>query len=298
MQSIRELTEKNEHIILSPYAAFSDESIGRERDEEPCDIRTCFQRDRDRIIHSNAFRRLKHKSQVFLSPEAIALGHDLGHTPFGHAGERALNAVHPGGYRHYDQSVRVCEKLEKNGRGLNLSYEVINGIERHTNGEKAKTLEGRIVRLADRIAYINHDIDDSIRAGVMSEDDIDLSIRKVLGFSKSERINTLVLSAIENSEQDICLAAEVAEAMEELHSFMFAQVYTNPYCKGEEGKADTMLKQLYHYFADNPAELPNAYEEICLREGADRAACDYISGMTDRFAVRKFEELFIPLSWS
>jgi len=331
MLSIRKQTEKNEHIILSPYAAFADESAGRKIDEAPCDIRTCFQRDRDRIIHSNAFRRLKHKSQVFLSPEgdhyrtrlthtfevsqiartiavglrlnedlteAIALGHDLGHTPFGHAGERALNAVHPGGYRHYEQSVRVCESLEKNGLGLNLSYEVINGIERHTNGEPAATLEGRIVRLADRIAYINHDIDDSIRAGVMSEDDIDLSIRKVLGFSKSERINTLVLSAIENSADDIRLAPEIGEAMEELHKFMFAQVYTNPYCKGEEGKADIMLKQLYHYFADNPDELPNAYEEICLREGADRAACDYISGMTDRFAVRKFEELFIPLSWS
>lgn len=331
MQSIREMTEKNEHIILSPYAAFADESVGREREEDQCDIRTCFQRDRDRIIHSNAFRRLKHKSQVFLSPEgdhyrtrlthtlevsqiartiavglrlnedlteAIALGHDLGHTPFGHAGERALNSVHPGGYRHYEQSVRVCELLEKNGNGLNLSYEVINGIERHTNGEQAKTLEGRIVRLADRIAYINHDIDDSIRAGVITEDDISLSIRKVLGFSKSERINTLVLSVIENSEDDIRLAPEVAEAMDELHTFMFANVYTNPYCKGEEGKADIMLKQLYHYFADNPVELPNAYEEICLREGADRAACDYISGMTDRFAVRKFEELFIPLSWS
>lgn len=331
MQSIREMTEKNEHLVLSPYAAFADESQGRAREEAQCDIRTCFQRDRDRIIHSNAFRRLKHKSQVFLSPEgdhyrtrlthtlevsqiartiavglrlnedlteAIALGHDLGHTPFGHAGERALNSVHPGGYRHYEQSVRVCEQLEKNGSGLNLTFEVINGIERHTNGEPAKTLEGRIVRLADRIAYINHDIDDSIRAGVMSEDDIDLSIRKVLGFSKSERINTLVLSAIENSEDNICLDSEVAQAMEELHTFMFEKVYTNPYCKGEEGKADTMLKQLYYYFADNPVDLPNAYEEICLREGADRAACDYISGMTDRFAVRKFEELFIPLSWS
>lgn len=331
MQSIREMIENNEHIVLSPYAAFADESIGRVREEEPCDMRTCYQRDRDRIIHSNAFRRLKHKSQVFLSPEgdhyrtrlthtlevsqiartiavglrlnenlteAIALGHDLGHTPFGHAGERALNAVHPGGYRHYEQSVRVCELLEKGGNGLNLTYEVINGIERHTNGEKAITLEGRIVRLADRIAYINHDIDDSIRAGVLSENDIDIEICKVLGYSKSERINTLVLSAIENSEDDICLAREVAEAMEELHKFMFANVYTNPYCKGEEGKADTMIKQLYHYFADNPAELPVSYEEICFREGAERAACDYISGMTDRFAVRKFEELFIPLSWS
>ncbi len=329
-ETIRELTEKNEHLILSEYASFSDSSSGRKREEPECDIRTCYQRDRDRIIHCNAFRRLKHKTQAFLSPEgdhyrtrlthtlevaqiartiavalrlnenlteAIALGHDLGHTPFGHAGERALNDVHPNGYRHYEQSVRVCELLEKNGMGLNLTAEVIDGIDRHTNGKQAKTLEGRVVRLADRIAYINHDIDDSVRAGVLTENDIPPSIRHILGGDKSQRINTLVCSAIENSGEDICLEAAVADAMEELHSFMFERVYTNPYCKGEEGKADIMIKQLYHYFADNPAELPISYEEICLREGADRAAADYISGMTDRFAVSTFTKLFVPDSW-
>lgn len=329
--SIRELTEKNEHLIFAANAAFSDASVGRAREEQPCEIRTCYQRDRDRIIHSNAFRRLKHKTQAFLSPqgdhyrtrlthtlevsqiartiavglrlnenltEAIALGHDLGHTPFGHAGERALNEVFPSGYKHYEQSVRVCEHLEKGGDGLNLTAEVLNGIERHTNGEQAKTLEGRIVRLADRIAYINHDIEDAIRAGVMCEEDIRPSIRKVLGGDKSSRINTLVLSAINNSCDDIQLAPEVGEAFEELHSFMFVKVYTNPYCKGEEGKAVQMLEQLYWYFVENPAALPNSYEEICLREGADRAACDYISGMTDTFAVHKFNELFVPNSWA
>ena len=328
---IRLRTLEREKRELSQYAMLCANTKGRLILEDECPVRTAFQRDRDRILHSSAFRRLKDKTQVFLAPdnvhlrtrlthtlevsqiartiarslslnedltEAIALGHDLGHTPFGHAGERALNEVYPKGFTHFEQSVRVVDCLERDGKGLNLTEEVRDGILCHTKGPEAKTLEGRIIKLADKIAYINHDIDDSIRAGVMSEDDIDLSVRKVLGFSKSERINTLVLSVIENSEDDITLDPEVAEAMDELHTFMFANVYTNPYCKGEEGKADTMLKQLYHYFADNPSDLPNAYEEICLREGADRAACDYISGMTDRFAVRKFEELFIPLSWS
>lgn len=328
--NVRELTEKNERLIYSPYAAFSDSSLGRKRPEEPCSVRTCFQRDRDRIIHCNAFRRLKHKTQVFLSPEgdhyrtrlthtlevsqiartiavglrlnenlteAIALGHDLGHTPFGHAGERALNDVHPGGYRHYEQSVRVCEHLEKGGQGLNLTAEVIDGIKCHTSGVQAQTLEGRIVRLADKVAYINHDIDDSVRAGVMSETDIPLEVRKVLGETKSERITTVICSAIINSGEDICLAPDIAQAVKELRSFMFERVYTNPYCKSEESKADTMIKQLYHYFAENPEALPNAYEEICFREGADRAACDYISGMTDRFAVNTFNRLFVPGSW-
>ncbi len=329
-ETIREITEKNEHMIFSPYAAFSDSSTGRLRPEQPCEIRTCYQRDRDRIIHCNSFRRLKHKTQVFLSPEgdhyrtrlthtlevsqiartiafglrlnenlteAIALGHDLGHTPFGHAGERALNDVHPGGYRHYEQSVRVCEHLERGGQGLNLTAEVIDGIRCHTSGEPAVTLEGRIVRLADKVAYINHDIDDSVRAGVMTETDIPAMIRKVLGNTKSERITTVIRSAINNSSSDICLDPEIAEAVKELRSFMFERVYTNPYCKSEESKADTMIKQLYHYFAENPEELPNSYEEICFREGADRAACDYIAGMTDRFAVSTFTRLFVPGSW-
>ena len=329
-ECVREITEKNEHLIYSPYASFSDSSLGRSRAEQPCPIRTCYQRDRDRIIHCNAFRRLKHKTQVFLSPEgdhyrtrlthtlevsqiartiavglrlnenlteAIALGHDLGHTPFGHAGERALNDVHPGGYLHYEQSVRVCEYLEKGGQGLNLTAEVIDGIRCHTSGEQAKTLEGRIVRLADKVAYINHDIDDSVRAGVMCETDIPLEVRKVLGETKSERITTVICSAINSSETDICLDPEIADAVKELRSFMFERVYTNPYCKSEESKADTMIKQLYHYFAENPEELPNSYEEICFREGADRAACDYIAGMTDRFAVSTFTRLFVPDSW-
>ncbi len=327
---VRELTEKNEHLVLSPFAAFSDSSLGRKNSEEPCAIRTCYQRDRDRIIHCNSFRRLKHKTQVFLSPEgdhyrtrlthtlevsqiartiavglrlnenlteAIALGHDLGHTPFGHAGERALNDVHPGGYRHYEQSVRVCEYLEKGGQGLNLTAEVIDGIKCHTSGVEAQTLEGRIVRLADKTAYINHDIDDSVRAGVMCETDIPLEVRKTLGETKSQRITTVICSAIANSCETISLSAEIAEAVKELRTFMFDRVYTNPYCKSEESKADTMIKQLYHYFAENPEALPNAYEEICFREGADRAACDYIAGMTDRFAVSTFNRLFVPGSW-
>lgn len=328
--SVRELTERNEHLIFSPYAAFADCSLGRKRPEEPCEIRTCYQRDRDRIIHCNSFRRLKHKTQVFLSPEgdhyrtrlthtlevsqiartiavglrlneslteAIALGHDLGHTPFGHAGERALNDVHPGGYRHYEQSVRVCEHLERGGQGLNLTAEVIDGIRCHTSGVQAQTLEGRIVRLADKVAYINHDIDDSVRAGVMKETDIPSDVRRVLGETKSQRITTVIRSAIENSREDICLDPDIAAAVKELRSFMFERVYTNPYCKSEESKADTMIKQLYHYFAENPEALPNAYEEICFREGADRAACDYIAGMTDRFAVNTFTRLFVPGSW-
>ena len=328
---VRDEFLKFEKQNLSEYACLSSQTKGRDKPYVPCEIRTEFQRDRDKILHCQSFRRLMNKTQVFLAPagdhyrtrmthtlevtqiariiarglrlnedltEAAALGHDLGHTPFGHAGEYAMQKCFDPSFTHYKQSLRVVEELEKDGRGLNLTWEVRDGIVNHTGKNVAATLEGVIVKYADRIAYINHDIDDSIRAGVITEDDISLSIRKVLGFSKSERINTLVLSVIENSEDDIRLAPEVAEAMDELHTFMFANVYTNPYCKGEEGKADIMLKQLYHYFADNPVELPNAYEEICLREGADRAACDYISGMTDRFAVRKFEELFIPLSWS
>ncbi len=330
MAKIREITEQNEHKTLSHLASFADRSLGREQAEPEDDIRTCWQRDRDRIIHCNSFRRLKHKTQVFLSPEgdhyrtrlthtlevtqiartiavalrlnenlteAIALGHDLGHTPFGHAGERALNELYPGGYRHYEQSVRVCRCLEKDGMGLNLTREVLNGIERHTGGEPAITLEGQIVRLADRIAYVNHDIEDSINAGVMAETDIPAALRTALGGSKSQRIDTLVRSAIETSEFDICLAQDVQQAFDELHSFMFLKVYTNPYCKSEEGKAAQMIKTLYEYYSDHPDKLPNPYEEICLREGADRAICDYIAGMSDRFAVHTFQTLFVPDSW-
>ena len=331
MKTIRESACEREKEILSPRAAFASESKGRLRPEEECPVRTAFQRDRDRIIHCSSSRRLKHKTQVFLSPEgdyyrtrlthtlevsqiartiagalllncdlteAIALGHDLGHTPFGHAGERALNAVCPVGFKHYAQSLRVVDLLEKDGKGLNLTFEVRNGIERHTNGEPAATLEGRIVRLADRIAYINHDIDDATIAGIMCEEDIPLAIRNELGHSKSARINTLVLSCINNSTDDICLEKGVAEVFDELHKFMFEKVYTNPACKSEESKAIDMIQRLYFHFAEKPEDLPPQFKTIADRDGAQIAACDFIAGMTDRYAVRIFNELYVPKAWS
>lgn len=330
MKTVREITCENEHKILSANASFADESRGRLRPEEECELRTCFQRDRDRVIHSNSFRRLKHKTQVFLSPqgdyyrtrlthtlevaqiartiaialglnetltEAISLGHDLGHTPFGHAGERALNSVCDGGFRHYEQSLRVADVIEKEGRGLNLTLEVRDGIERHTSGKEAFTLEGRIVRLADRIAYINHDIDDAVHARVLKETDIPADIRETLGQNKSQRINKLVLSAVNNSKNDIILGEDCADAFATLHSFMFERVYTNPVCKGEEARAIEMIKWLYEYFLMNPDEMPSEYKVIREKEGVERAACDYIAGMTDRYAVHTFEELFVPRSW-
>ncbi len=330
MKTVREITCENEHKILSANASFADESRGRIRPEEECELRTCFQRDRDRVIHSNSFRRLKHKTQVFLSPqgdyyrtrlthtlevaqiartiaialglnetltEAISLGHDLGHTPFGHAGERALNSVCDGGFRHYEQSLRVADVIEKEGRGLNLTLEVRDGIERHTSGKEAFTLEGRIVRLADRIAYINHDIDDAVHARVLKETDIPADIRETLGQNKSQRINKLVLSAVNNSKNDIILGEDCADAFATLHSFMFERVYTNPVCKGEEARAIEMIKWLYEYFLSNPDEMPTEYKVIREKEGVERAACDYIAGMTDRYAVHTFEELFVPRSW-
>ena len=330
MKTIREITCENEHKLLCKNACFSDMSRGRPRFEEERELRTCFQRDRDRVIHSNSFRRLKHKTQVFLSPqgdyyrtrlthtlevaqigrtianalglnetltEAIALGHDLGHTPFGHAGERALNSVYDGGFRHYEQSLRVADVIEKQGRGLNLTEEVRDGIVRHTSGTEAFTLEGRIVRLADRIAYINHDIDDAVHAGVLKETDIPSDIRDALGQNKSQRINKLVLSAVNNSKDDIILGEDCADAFATLHSFMFERVYTNPVCKGEEARAIEMIKWLYEHFLLHPDDMPAEYKSIREKEGVERAACDYIAGMTDRYAVHTFEELFSPRSW-
>ena len=329
-KSIRERTIEIEHQTLSEYACFSDETKGRKREEELCPVRTDFQRDRDRIIHSSSFRRLKHKTQVFLSPEgdyyrtrlthtlevaqiartmaralrlnedlteAIALGHDLGHTPFGHAGERALDAIAPFGFKHYIQSVRVADVIEKDGKGLNLTEEVLNGIICHTKGEQAFTLEGRLVRLADRIAYLNHDIDDAERAGVMTENDIPQAIRDVLGYTKSKRINTLVMSAIENSTDDIVLESTVKGAFDELHDFMFKNVYTNPVCKGEEHKAVDMLQWLYNFYLKNPDRLSPEMIRVAEAEGVDRAVTDYIAGMTDRYAVAVFDDLFVPKSW-
>ncbi|OUQ81013.1 deoxyguanosinetriphosphate triphosphohydrolase [Flavonifractor sp. An100] len=331
--TLREQTQQREDSCLSPYACRSAQTRGRQRKEEECSVRTPFQRDVDRIVYSKAFRRLKHKTQVFLQPEgdhyrtrmthtlevnriartiaralslnedlteAIALGHDLGHTPFGHAGERALNAVMPGGFAHYQQSVRVVERLEKNGEGLNLTWEVRNGILCHTKGEPAATLEGQVVRLADHIAYINHDIEDALRGGVIYPIDIPLEISGVLGFTHGARIDALVQDAIQASmnQPSIRQSAEVEEAMQALKEFMFANVYTNPLAKGEEGKAQDMLRMLFEYYQRQPDELPDDFQSIRAEEGIDRAVCDYIAGMTDPFAVERFKELFIPMGWT
>ena len=331
--TIREETEALERRTLSPGAVRSAESRGRARPEEECGVRTCFQRDVDRIVYSNAFRRLKHKTQVFLEPEgdhyrtrmthtlevsriartiaralalnedlteAIALGHDLGHTPFGHAGERLLDRVMPGGFAHYRQSVRVVERLEKNGEGLNLTWEVRNGIVCHTKGQPAATLEGQVVRLADQIAYINHDIEDALRGGVIYPMDIPLEVSRVLGFTHGARIDALVKDAVEASRgQDaIRQSPEVGEAMAALKDFMFANVYTNPLVKGEEGKAQELLLRLFEHYQSNPDELPDDFQAIRQEEGVDRAVCDYIAGMTDPFAVEKYKELFIPMGWT
>ncbi|MDR2524850.1 MAG: deoxyguanosinetriphosphate triphosphohydrolase [Oscillospiraceae bacterium] len=330
---IRETAEALERRLLSERAAFSGETRGRQRPEAPCAIRTAFQRDRDRILHCSSFRRLKHKTQVFLSPagdhyrtrlthtlevsqiartiaralrlnedltEAVALGHDLGHTPFGHAGERALQQVLPGGFFHYAQSLRVVDRLEKNGAGLNLTAETRDGIERHTGGADAFTLEGQIVRLADKIAYINHDIDDAQHAGILREEDIPAELRAALGTAKSRRINRLVLSCVAASAEGAVIRLGTAEqaAFDALHGFMFAQVYTNPICKSEEGKAIDMIVFLYQYFTAESNRLPEEYRRICETEGCARAAADYIAGMTDRFAVQTFEQCFIPHIWT
>ena len=331
--TLREQTQRREDSLLSPFACRSAQSRGRARQEKECDIRTPFQRDIDRIVYSKAFRRLKHKTQVFLQPEgdhyrtrmthtlevsriartiaraldlnedlteAIALGHDLGHSPFGHAGERMLAQLMPEGFAHYQQSVRVVDRLEKNGQGLNLTWEVRNGILCHTKGTPAATLEGQVVRLADHIAYINHDIEDALRGGVIFPMDIPLEVSNVLGFTHGDRINTLVQDAITASQgQDhIVQSHPVEEAMLALKDFMFASVYTNPLAKGEEGKAQNMLQALFQYYQGNPDELPSDFQTIRLEDGVDRAVCDYIAGMTDPFAVEKYKELFIPKGWT
>ena len=332
MENIRLITEDNERKILSERATLSCNTRGRSKPEDECDIRTCFQRDRDRIIHSQSFRRLKHKTQVFLAPtgdhyrtrlthtlevaqiartiaralqlnedltEAIALGHDLGHTPFGHAGERALNELSPNGFKHFEQSVRVVEYIEKDGEGLNLTDEVKNGILCHTRGEDAYTLEGQIIRIADRIAYINHDIDDAIRAGVLAENDIPLDLRMKLGMSKGARINSMVNNVVENSlEGDkIKMSDGFFQYFNELHEFMFTAVYRNPVCKSEEVKAIAMIDKLYDYYNKHIDELPPDYIKLAERDGTERAVCDYIAGMSDNYSVKVFNQLFVPKFW-
>lgn len=331
--SIRENLERMEEISLSPFATLSVNSRGRDREEPQCDIRPVFQRDRDRILHCKSFRRLKHKTQVFLSPkgdhyrtrlthtlevsqnartiakalrlnedlvEAIALGHDLGHTPFGHAGERILNELCDEGYRHNEQSVRIVEKLEKDGKGLNLTWEVRDGILNHQTSMMPHTLEGKIVRLSDKIAYINHDIDDAIRAKVMSEEDIPLEIRKVLGMTTKERLNTLIHNIIMNSmgKNDIVMSEEIGGAMQDLRKFMFQKVYTNPAAKGEEAKAERLLCEIYAHYMGHIEILPEQYQRMHSEgEKKERVVCDYISGMTDQYAVAKYREFFLPKAW-
>lgn len=331
---MRKEREQLEHLMLQANAAYADESRGRMQPEEECEIRTCYQRDIDRIIHSKAFRRLKHKTQVFLSPEgdhyrtrlthtlevsriartiaralmlnedlteAIALGHDLGHTPFGHAGERALAVLmkDEGGFTHYNQSLRVVDKLEKEGRGLNLTYEVRNGIVRHTVAPPADTLEGRVVKLSDRIAYINHDMDDAVRAGILVESDIPEEISCALGERYSERINSIILDVIRSSEgqKDIFMSPEITFVVESFHDFMFRAVYKNQKAKSEETKVQGLIEGLFLHYLEHPEQLPTEYELVADTEGVKRAVCDYISGMTDKYCVDDYSRHYIPAAW-
>ena len=333
---LREEFEKREHDIYRKCASFSDESKGRDVFEEKCDIRTDYQRDRDRIIHSKSFRRLKHKTQVFLSPddhyrtrlthtlevaqiartiaralrlnedltEAIALGHDLGHTPFGHAGERALTKYakdyikRP--FLHNEQRLRVVEKLEKNGRGLNLTWEVRDGIVNHKTSCNPATLEGHIVRISDKIAYVNHDIDDGIRAGLLSEESLPKECTDMLGHSTRDRINSLIHATVIYSmdKELIAMPEDFQQAFTELRAFMFKDLYTNPIAKGEETKAETLIGMLFNYYMENVERLPDEYRDY-INQGEDKAVvvCDYIAGMTDNYAVNMAKKIFIPKSW-
>ena len=324
--------EKAEHALVGPYGVLAENSRGRLRDEEECDIRTCFQRDIDRITHSKSFRRLKHKTQVFLQPvgdhyrtrlthtlevnrlartvaralnlnedlaEAIALGHDLGHTPFGHAGERALNNIYPMGFHHYEQSLRVVDILEKGGRGLNLCYETRMGILHHTHGAPDDTVEATVVRFSDKIAYINHDLDDSIRAGLLTAESVPERIRRECGETNSRRINSFVTDLIMNSRDgEIKFSPDMMKTFNFFHAFMYSDIYTNPIAKGEERKVEGILSRLYDYYVAHPEVLPEDFSEVLETEGRERAAVDYISGMTDGYAMEKYDELFIPFVWT
>ena len=328
----RQQRELAEHSFIGPYGIRSDQSKGRLEAEEECALRTCFQRDIDRITHSKAFRRLKHKTQVFLQPEgdhyrtrlthtlevsrlartaaralqlnedlaeAIALGHDLGHTPFGHAGERALNEIYEGGFKHYEQSLRVVDKLERDGRGLNLCYETRMGILHHTHGAPDDSREATIVRLCDRIAYINHDLDDSIRAGILRSEEVPEEIRLGCGEKNSQRINSIISDLIQSSSDgQIRMSPAMQQTFDFFHKFMYSDVYTNPRAKGEESKVAGILGRLYDYYTGHPEKLPEDFRGIAEAEGVGRAACDYISGMTDGYAMEKYGELFIPFAWT
>lgn len=330
--TIRETLEQREKDLLSKYACLSTQSMGRQRDEEQCDIRPVFQRDRDRIIHSKAFRRLKDKTQVFLSPEgdhyrtrlthtlevaqnartiakalglneelaeAIALGHDLGHTPFGHAGERALNKLNPNGFIHSEQSVRTVDFLEKDGRGLNLTYEVRDGILNHQTTNMPMTLEGKIVRLSDKIAYIHHDMDDAIRGNLLKEEDVPRRIGEIIGYSIRDRLNHFIHDIVIEStdKNDICMSKEVDWAMKELRTFMFEAVYMSPIAKCEEIKAEALIESLYHYYYEHFELIPYEMLRLMEQNSKEQIVCDYVGAMTDRFAIAKYEEIFIPKTW-
>lgn len=333
--NLRQRQEQWEHECLSVYASFSDQTKGRDRYEEPCDIRPSYQRDRDRILHCKSFRRLKHKTQVFLAPEgdhyrtrlthtlevaqtartiaralrlnedlteAIALGHDLGHTPFGHAGERALNGICKEGFEHAEQSLRVVEVIEKNGNGLNLTKEVRDGILNHQTKSKPSTLEGKIVRISDKIAYVNSDIDDAIRGKIISESELPKDVIDVLGNTTRTRLDVLIHDVVRNSEgkNDIVMSETISQAITDLRAYMFKNVYTNPKAKGQEKKAEHLLEQLYDYYLKRPELMPDEYQSfieknVCTKE---RAVCDYVAGMTDRYAIHKYKEIMIPDGWN
>ncbi len=330
---IRETLEQWEKEYLSPYAMHSVDSKGRQREEEQCDIRTVFQRDRDRIIHCKAFRRLKDKTQVFLTPEgdhyrtrlthtlevsqnartiaralrmneelveAIALGHDLGHTPFGHAGERALNRICPYGFEHNVQSVRTVDILEKEGKGLNLTFEVRDGMMNHQTVGKPSTLEGKIVRFSDKIAYIHHDMDDAIRGGILKESDVPKEIGDVIGYTTGERLDHFIHDIVTTSfgKNDIVMSEPIAEAMQKLRKFMFERVYQNPEAKSEEGKAEMLMETLYQHYLKNIDDLPAEFLALIdAGEPREKVVCDYVGAMSDRFAIAQYEEIYIPKSW-
>lgn len=332
MSDIRDAVLEQERRTLSRHAFLTQNTKGREKPVSPCTMRTEFQRDRDRIIHSEAFRRLMYKTQVFLAPsgdhyrtrlthtlevtqiartiaralflnedltEAIALGHDLGHTPFGHAGETVMRRMFDPDFSHNIQGVRVVEKLENGGEGLNLTFEVREGIACHTGDRLSSTLEGRVIRYADRIAYINHDIDDALRAGILTQEEIPADLREILGQTHGERINNMVASIVRASTDrpDILMEPDIQEATDALRDFLFARVYRDSVAKVEEIKAKDMLAQLFSHFAENPQFLPIGYLETISKESVERAVCDYLSGMTDRFAIELYRDIFIPEVW-
>lgn len=332
MKTIREQTEAFERQTLSPYAQLVTETKGRMREQEKCALRTEYQRDRDRILHSKSFRRLKHKTQVFITPqgdhyrtrlthtlevsqiartiaralrlnedltEAMSLGHDLGHTPFGHRGEDALDALCEGGFRHYEQSLRVVDVLE-DGKGLNLTYEVRDGIVSHTGANRPSTLEGKVLKFADKFAYINHDIDDAIRGGVLREEQLPKELIEILGSRHSERINTMISDTVTNSlaKNDVVMSKEIGDAMLALRAFMFDTVYDNPVKRNEERKATYIIEEMFDHFVKNPDALPDEYRRFIGAYATDRVVCDYIAGMSDDYAVHTFNNIFVPKSWT